>query len=269
MARQRIATLLTDFGTRDPYVAEMKGTILQICPEATLVDVTHDIAPHDVLGAAFTLAQVAPRFPQGTVHVVVVDPGVGTHRAILALQYGGQRFICPDNGVITFIAQRFDIESLFSVQNARYFAPDEASQTFQGRDIFAPAAAHLLNGIPISRLGEQPAKPMLLDIPQPEGDERSIRGEIIYVDRFGNLISNIPESMLRQRWPRLEAMTVTCGGKETGPLRPAYGYAGDEAPMSLINSMKLLEVAVNCQRACDVFGAGIGAPILVTDAGRE
>ncbi|HUS48501.1 MAG TPA: SAM-dependent chlorinase/fluorinase [Phycisphaerae bacterium] len=261
MAKQRLVTLLTDFGTRDPYVAAMKGVILSACPHAQVVDISHDIPPQDVLAAAVVLAQATRYFPPDTLHVVVVDPSVGTNRRILAGRFGGQVFLFPDNGVITFVAESTPAEALVSVSNTTYLPPRPPSMTFHGRDIFAPVAGHILNGVPLSRLGPQPQKYELLDIPAPAERQGGLVGEVIYVDRFGNMVSNVSDEALGRWCKDPAAVRVVCAGRNVGPLQGTYAFAGVGEPLALFNSMGLLEVAVNRGRACDVLRAGVGCEV--------
>jgi len=267
MAKLRLVTLLTDFGTRDPYVAVMKGVLLARCPQATVVDATHEIAPQDVLEAAFVLGQTAAAFPPGTLHVVVVDPGVGTQRRILAGRLGGRLFLVPDNGVLTFVAQTMPTEALHLVSSTRYLPPGRPSATFHGRDIFAPVAAHLLNGVAVERLGPPAEKYKVLDLPAPTTEPGRIAGEVVYVDRFGNLVSNIPGALAMEHFADLERIEVCCGGRSVGGLQGTYGFVGEGEPLALINSMDRIEVAVNCGRADEVLGVGIGAEVVLTAAG--
>jgi len=265
MARIKIVTLTTDFGTADPYVGAMKGVILSMCPAARIMDISHDVRPQDVLCGAFVLAEAAPYFPDGTLHVVVVDPGVGTNRGILAARFGKQAFLFPDNGVITLIAQRMPLAGIFSVRNTRYLPPVEPSRTFHGRDIFAPVAAHLLNGLDIAELGPQPDAYKLMDIPPIEQRENEIIGQVIYVDRFGNLVSNIPESIVRGRYTALDRMRVLCGGRDVGPLQGTYAFVDPGRPVALFNSMGYVEVAVNRSSARLVLAQDVGAEVKIVE----
>ncbi len=260
MAKSTLVTLLTDFGTRDPYLPAMKGALLRLCPKAQIVDITHDLASYDVLAGAFVLAQAAPQFPPQTLHVVVIDPGVGSQRNILAAQFGGQRFLFPDNGVISLVAEALPLEAMHVVQDKRY-VPDDASMTFHGRDIFAPVAAHLLSGLPMSQLGPQPQKYLQLDLPSASADETSLKGQVIYIDHFGNLITNVSMDQIQSRFPNFDLLKVFCGQTEIGPLTGTYSFVPQGAALALINSMGLLEVAVNQGRACDILGTGVGTPV--------
>lgn len=272
MARQMIATLLTDFGTRDPYVAAMKGVMIGLCPDVHLVDITHDVPPHDVLAAAFVLAQAAPSFPMGTVHLVVVDPDVGTGREILAARFGGQVFVFPDNGVITLVAGSMPLEQIVIVRDKRYFATSDPSGTFHGRDILAPVAVRILMGLDLRRLGPQPDKYKLLDLPPVAEPPGELAGQVVYVDHFGNVITNLTEAAIRHRWAVPDRLHVLCQGKDCGPLRGTYGTVAAGEPLALINSMGLLEIAVNHDQASRVLGAQVGTPVRVCcpdDAGRN
>ncbi|MCD4824524.1 MAG: SAM-dependent chlorinase/fluorinase [Phycisphaerae bacterium] len=266
MAKRRLVTLLTDFGSADPYVAAMKGTILQYCPMADIVDISHNIPPHQILHGAFVLANSAPCFPEGTLHVVVVDPGVGTDRAILVGQFGGHLFLFPDNGVISLIKQMLPLEGIVSVRNEKFLPhTSEISHTFHGRDIFAPLAGHILNGVDISNLGPAPSRYKLLDMPTPQEENGELIGRIIYVDHFGNLISNISQEDLRRRWASPEALQVQCNGQPVGKLAVTYGHVAAGKPLALFNSMGLVEVAVNFGQACDMFKAGVGAEVRIRE----
>ena len=263
MPRQMIATLLTDFGLRDPYVASMKGVMISICPDAHIVDITHAVAPHDILGAAFILAQSVGSFPPGTVHVVVVDPGVGTEREILAARMGGQYFVFPDNGVITLVASSLPLEQLVCVRDNRYFQTPGPSSTFHGRDILAPVAARILMGLDLRRLGPQPTRYKLLELPNVREEAGGLSGQVLYVDRFGNLVTNLTDALIHKRYDALDRVRVQCDGKDCGPLRNSYATLEPGAPLAIINSMGLLEIAVNRGAASRVLGAHVGAPVRV------
>jgi S-adenosylmethionine hydrolase len=269
MARQRVVTLLTDFGLGDPYVAEMKGVILTIAPAACLVDISHQVAPGDVLGGAFVLRQALPYFPPRTVHCVVIDPGVGTERRILAARYAGQSVVCPDNGVISLVNRDQPLEKIAIVRNERYFLRPTVSTTFHGRDILAPVAAHLARGLDVGVLGPQPEKIRLLEIPQPRPDaDGSLVGEVIHVDRFGNLVSNVRADALGHLAGAGIGVEVLCEDRSVGPIRAAYAHVSPGEALALVNSMGLVEVAVNGGRACDALAAGVGTPVRIRRAQR-
>jgi S-adenosylmethionine hydrolase len=261
MAKRQIMTLTTDFGRRDPYVAVVKGVVLAACPQAQIVDVTHDIPPFDVLAASLVLGQVAPWFPPQTVHVVVVDPGVGTDRHILAGRFGGQAVVFPDNGVITSLAAALPLEELAIVPAARFAGG--ASRTFHGRDIFAPVAALLLNGGEIPKLGPLPATYKLLDIPAARVEGRTVVGQVVYVDHFGNLVSNISQAQVVEWLGRLDNLVVSLAGRPVGPLEGSYGFVPDGQALAVIDSMGCVEIAVNRGSAAAALGAGFGAEVRV------
>src|ERR671918_2348972 len=189
MARPVIA-LLTDFGTRDHYAGTMKGVALGICPDAVLVDITHDIAPHDVLGGALELAASFKYFPAGTIFLVVVDPGVGSARHGIAAEAGGYRFVAPDNGVLTLVFKETPPKRVVEITERRYACPT-VSRTFEGRDRFAPAAAWLAKGLDLGALGRSAGPLSRLEVPKPVVESGTIHGEVLRVDRFGNLVTNI------------------------------------------------------------------------------
>ena len=261
MARQLpLVTLLTDFGTRGPYVAAMKGAILRICPRAQVVDISHEIPAHDVVTAAFVLAQAAPQFPPQTLHVVVVDPGVGTDRTILAARLAEQHFLMPDNGAITMVQETMPLLALHACRNTRY-VPDRASATFHGRDIFAPVAGHILNGLNIADLGPRPDTYRLFDLPEPGAGENQITGEVIYVDHFGNLVTNIPESLVAGTFSDPTSLTASCNGHQVGAMAGAYAFVDMGEGLAIFNSMGLVELAVNQGRADEFFEARVGAAV--------
>lgn len=268
MAKQPLVTLLTDFGTADPYVAAMKGVILRACPSAKIVDISHDVPPQDVTAAALVLAQAAPYFPSDTLHVVVVDPTVGTDRRILVGRFAEQLFLFPDNGVITFVAQTMAMQTLAVVRAAEYAADTSASMTFHGRDLFAPLAGQILNGLEIARLGPQPSTYKTLELPRPVDQGNCLVGQVIYADRFGNLISNIPAEAIRRRWPDTGRLIVRCAGQDVGQLHGTYAQAPEGSALALFNSMGLLEVAVNRGSAARRLSAGVGSEVIVMEAPR-
>lgn len=262
MAKQAIVTLLTDFGVSGPYVAAMKGVILSVCPRAQIVDISHEVAPQDVLAGAMVLAQAAPCFPPGTLHVAVIDPAVGTERRLLAAVLDRQTFLLPDNGLITFVAQRMPMAAIVAVRNRKYL-PHGGANTFDGRDVFAPLAGQILNGLDINRLGPQPSAYKLLDLPDIQLSADRIVGQVIYVDHFGNLVSNIPEPVVRQRIQDPDGVRVRCNGKEAVPFRGTYGFVEPGESLALFNSMGYVELAVNYGRANEAMDAGVGSEVEV------
>jgi hypothetical protein len=263
MARSQLVTLLTDFGSRDGYVGAVKGAILSVCPRAQIVDISHDVPAHDILAGALGLSAAAPYFPPDTLHVVIIDPTVGTDRKILVGRFGQHVYLFPDNGVITFIVDRCPAESLNVVLPPAPVVGRPGSMTFHGRDVFAPIAGRILLGQDIRKFGPQPASYTLLDIPAPAQDETRITGQVIHVDRFGNLVTNIPAAAVMQKWPNVEAVRATCAGREAGRFAATYAFVAEATPLVLFDSSGRVELAVNRGRACDSLAADVGAPVIL------
>ncbi|MEM2914122.1 MAG: SAM-dependent chlorinase/fluorinase [Candidatus Bathyarchaeia archaeon] len=190
MPKPAVITLLSDFGLRDPYVAEMKAVIISICPTAIIVDISHEIKKFDIRMGAFVLAESAPYFPEGTIHVAVVDPGVGTKRRPIIIETKQSIYVGPDNGLLMLSAQREKIKHVYEIANPKYMRKD-VSDTFHGRDIFSPVAAHLAKGIAASDLGPEICDPVVPGFVKPVVLNSEIEGEFIHIDDFGNLVSNI------------------------------------------------------------------------------
>lgn len=260
-----IVTLTTDFGLRDSYVAQMKGTILSIAIRVSIVDVTHAISRHSIMQAAFIIADVWRMYPDGTAHVVVVDPGVGTERRPIALEAHGQYFVGPDNGVFSHVleeAERADAGwTGVTLTNTDYWRTPAVSATFHGRDIFAPVAAHLVNGTFLTHLGDALTDPERLSLPAYTVGDDAITGEIIYVDSFGNCVSNIPKSALPQ--PESEIAITVLAGDRTLPYVRTYGVVPDGAPLALIGSHGYLELATRQGNAAHLYGFAVGTPVRV------
>ncbi|MFM8635781.1 MAG: S-adenosyl-l-methionine hydroxide adenosyltransferase family protein [Planctomycetia bacterium] len=249
----RIVTLTTDFGTGSGYVAEMKGRLLHAAAPITLVDLSHDVPPHDIRAATWLVGQACAAFPAGTLHLVVVDPGVGTSRRLLWARVGNQEFICPDNGVLSWAATKA------TVMEARQLTtPANASSTFHGRDVIAPAAVRLLDGVSPESLGPLVTDIVMLPWPVPRETDRDVGGEVIHVDAFGNLVTNLPTSLL----PRLERYGMMHVGPHaiTTVVR-AYGDAAPGTAVALVGSQGFLEVAVVEGRADSRFSARPGTPV--------
>ena len=255
-----LITLLTDFGTRDWFVASLKGVILTINPAARIVDLSHDITPYGIAEAAYCLQACYRTFPAGTVHVVVVDPGVGGSRRPILAKAGDNYFVAPDNGVLTPIVGGGQPVEIRQLENPRYQLRSPGA-TFHGRDLFAPAAAWLTKGEALASFGRVVTDPVMLDWPRPVRDGSAIRGQIVYVDRFGNLISNI--SLADLPCDQLERMTMTIGGRPIGPLVSHYAAAASDVPQALINSQGLLEIFVRERPASELLSVGIGAVVEV------
>ncbi len=256
-----IITLTTDFGTGSPYVAAMKGVILSINPEVTLVDLTHDVPAQDVRHAAMVLDSVCPRFPENTIHVAVVDPGVGTERAIVYARMGGQQYIAPDNGVLSRLAERHRPEQIFRLANPEFWLP-EVSNTFHGRDIMAPAAAHLTRGAPPERLGPPQDGLVAMQWLRVHRGERRLEGAVEQIDSYGNLITNITAEMLEGR-PTDERACIICNIYETFGIYRTYAEQPPGTLVAIIGSTGQLELAVVGDNAARRLGIEIGMPVIV------
>jgi len=256
-------TLLSDFGLSDHYVAAMKGVILQIAPRATIVDITHQIEPQNILQAAFVLRQVFDCFAAGTVHVVVVDPGVGTARKIIAAKYSGQFLLAPDNGVASLVHRDFVLEELRRVENAALFRKT-VSATFHGRDIFAPVAGHIAKTGRLAQVGPPADRLTLLSLPaariEPDG---RILGQVIYIDRFGNAVTTIASRDVARAAQRRETLSVRVAGRDVGPLRRTYQDVPAGEPAALIGSSEMLEIALNQGSAAQRLGISVGDEVIV------
>jgi S-adenosylmethionine hydrolase len=268
--------LLTDFGYQDHYVGVMKGVIASIAPAAVTIDITHGVPAQSVVAGAIALRESWSFFPARTVFLAVVDPGVGTERAPIAIETRvGARFVGPDNGLLWLAANAAGIKRIVKLTSPSYRLK-KVSATFHGRDIFAPAAAYLWRGTSISALGPTIAAGSIapdsidrLDLPAPSESTRGLRGEVIYVDGFGNLVSNIDlgtVEIFRSRF-RHRSLSVRIGGGAAMRIHDAYGDAPRGAPLALFGSFGLLEVAVRDGNAATHFAAGLGTSLSVV-AGR-
>jgi len=247
-----IITLTTDFGTRDPYAAAMKGVCLKLCSDANLIDLTHEIAHHDVLEGALFLGACAGEFPAGTIHCAVIDPGVGTDRQPIVAQSGGQVIVCPDNGLLTRLHQRFGLDGVWRIEHEDCFA-ESVSHTFHGRDVFAVTSARLANGMSIDDVGSPITEPELFAIAKPRiGPGNTILGEVIHVDRFGNLITNIDDDQLGT----IDVNRLRIGDLSLDHVSHTYGDVNRGEPLALVGGSGLLEIAINCGSASVQFGLG-------------
>lgn len=254
-----IITLTTDFGMRDPYVAAMKGVIYAIEPKLSVVDLSHEIAPQDIMEGALFLAGALGYFPKGTIHVAVVDPGVGTERHPIAVRAGGQIIVCPDNGLATLFLHEHFLQEARIITNPRFMAP-AISPTFHGRDIFAPAAAHLASGASLSDLGPEIDTIVTLDAPHPQGDAvNGICGKIMHIDRFGNCVTNIHASVFQGAVPA----SLRIGRHRLSGLHRTYGDVALGKPVALIGSSGYIEIAVNGGTANAALLIGKGDEVLV------
>jgi len=240
-----VLSLMTDFGLKDGNVGVMKGVIWGIAPGAQISDLSHLITPQNVAEAALILFRAAPYFPAGTVHLVVVDPGVGTPRRAMAAQIGGQFYVGPDNGTITLWLQKTPAARFVALDKPEYWLK-EVSHVFHGRDIFAPAAAHLAEGTPLEALGTPFSDPVLLNLPQPQPTANGLRGEVIHIDHFGNLTSNIRAEDLGARLQTPKKLRARLNGVEITGLVNTFGEHPTGELVALMGSTgNLLACVVN------------------------
>ena len=259
MARPVIA-LLTDFGTSNHYAGTMKGVVLGICPDVTLVDIAHDLPPHDVVAGALELAASFRYFPAGTIFLVVVDPGVGSARRALAVDAGDYRFVGPDNGVLSVALEDAPPRKLVELTERKYARPT-ISRTFEGRDRFAPAAAWLARGVALASLGRPLGDYQRLDLPRPIVTDNGVSGAVITVDRFGNAITNID----RRTFERVAAggVRIVAGEHEVHKVVTTYAEAASGEPCALFGSTEHLEVAIAGGNAAARLGLVRGTPVRV------
>ncbi len=262
-----LITLLSDFGLKDPYVSEMKAVILTICPEARTVDISHSIEKFNVRMGAFVLASATRYFPEDTIHVAVVDPGVGTHRRAVLAETKHALYIGPDNGLLMLAARREEIRRVYSITNPELMLP-RVSSTFHGRDVFAPAAAHLANGTSPSRFGSEINDYAMPHFASPLLKAGRIAGEILHIDDFGNIITNIMGTELEKAGFRIkEPLSIRLRNKPfRANLCEAYGDVAPKAALALIGSHDFLEVSVNQGSAAKMFSVKAGDNVVVYSA---
>ncbi len=260
MARPVVA-LLSDFGFRDHYVGAMKGVVLNICPEATLVDISHEIPAHDVLTAALELAAAYRYFPTGSVFLVVVDPGVGSDRRGVAADAGDYRFVAPDNGVLTAVLGEQPPRRVVELTERRYARPT-VSRTFEGRDRFAPAAAWIAKGVQLSALGRPLRDYRVLDIPVPDLADDRVVGQVLRIDRFGNVVSNIDRKAFESVAQR-GSIQIEVGPHVIGRLVETYTEIGEDEVCALFGGTEHLEFAASSSSAVDRLGVERGAAVVV------
>ena len=248
-------TLTTDFGTRDTYVAQMKGVIAGIAPDVRVIDGTHDIPAQDILAGAVALDSLVDAFPDGTIHVAVVDPGVGSQRAEVAVKTERFTLVGPDNGLFTLVLDRYPPTAIVSLTNPDYHR-DPVSATFHGRDIFAPVAAHLANGVPIKQLGEPTTTLVNLNIPQPETTADGLSVLTLTADRFGNLITNLTQHFFNNWLARTNAdgAAASVKGHAIGPVRRTFTDVPPGEPVAYFGSSGRLELAIRNGSAKDALG---------------
>jgi S-adenosyl-L-methionine hydrolase (adenosine-forming) len=266
LARTPIVTLTTDFGLNDHFIGAMKGVILEIAPEAQLIDIGHAVQPFDILDGALTISQAYSYFPAGTVHMVVVDPGVGTARRPIILTGERHLFVAPDNGVLSLIYDREERISVRHITAEHYFLQPR-SNTFHGRDIFSPVAAYLAKGVEADRFGDEITDYVRFGAPRPKPvDEHTLRGVVLKVDRFGNLITNITPKDAPQLFGATPPPFRIAIGTKVQATRICASYA-EGAPgevFGILGSMGFLEIAANRGSAHQLMGTGKGSEVNVT-----
>ncbi|MBF0225793.1 MAG: SAM-dependent chlorinase/fluorinase [Desulfobacterales bacterium] len=262
-----IITLLTDFGLNDAYVGIMKGVILSINPYVQIIDISHSVTPQDITQSAYLISSAYKYFPQNTIHIVVVDPGVGSQRQIIAAKINGHIFICSNNGILSLIMDKNDveIEEIICIDNDEYFLKP-VSKTFHGRDIFAPIAAHLSKGIPLKKIGTafNQDKVVKLNIAKPFiSTKNELIGQVVHIDHFGNLITNIDSETLR-KFNKIPSMfKILINSNEINGIFDTYTDVEIGQPIALIGSSGFLEISVNSGKGSDYFNVKNGVNIKI------
>ncbi len=262
MPTQPIITLTTDFGVGSPYSAAMKGVILSLNPMARIVDISHSISPQNIRQGALALVDTTPLFPEETIHVAVIDPGVGSNRPIVYVEFPWGRYICPDNGLLGRLAERAQPTMIVSVEAEKYFRPTVAP-TFHGRDIMAPVASHLSLGLNPQELGSPLKELKQLDWPGVIKVANRIEGEVVSIDSFGNLITNISRAMLADV-PTNDRVAIYCDEHETRGIFATYSDQPSMTLMALIGSNDHLEIAIVDDSAKIMLGIEIGTTVEVS-----
>lgn len=262
-----VISLLTDFGTQDEYVGVVKGVILAVNPAAIIVDLSHTIAPQDVSAAAYLLKSAFRYFPKDSVHAVIVDPGVGSNRQIVAVRMGGHLFVAPDNGVLSLLLSEGQPDQVVAVTDERWFL-HPVSRTFHGRDIFAPVAAHLSLGVDPASLGPAVKADdlMRLSFSSPTiGPSGRLAGEVVFIDRFGNLATNIDTAHLQPLIDQAgdHGLIIEVAGRQMNGLALSYSHFQPGRLLAIIGSRNSLEIAVNMGNAAEVLNVKPGAPVHV------
>jgi len=282
-----LVSLTTDFGVVDGYVGTMKGVMAGIAPGVTFVDITHDIKPQDVVSTAYVLWTALPYFPEEAVHLVVVDPGVGTSRRAIASKTAWGVLVGPDNGVFSYVWDNAPSELTVALENPDFQRQGVVSGTFHGRDIFSPAAAHIAAGVPLREFGPEVTQPVRLPSPELSFEEGCIRGSVLYIDHFGNAITSIgrlvwegsllhldpvfvtgavfvtgPISVIGEtRTINARRVRVSVAGRDLGHVALTYGEVAVGAPLALVGSEGMLEIAVNQGNGARALGLSVGDPV--------
>jgi S-adenosyl-L-methionine hydrolase (adenosine-forming) len=258
-----IITLTTDFGTNDHFVGAMKGVILEIVPEAAIVDISHAVQAYDVLDGALTISQAYSYFPTGTVHVVVVDPGVGTKRRPIIASSDAYHFVAPDNGVLSMVYAREEHMHVRHVTSDHYFR-QPVSQTFHGRDVFSPVAAYLAKQVDSHKFGDEVQDFVKFAAPKPKAaGENRMRAVVLKVDRFGNLITNITPDDVPALFSGKSKFKITVGSKEITTIHSAYAEGEPGEVFGILGSMGYLEIVANRAAASQLTGASKGSEVMV------
>ncbi|MGQ9551538.1 MAG: SAM hydrolase/SAM-dependent halogenase family protein [Candidatus Bathycorpusculaceae bacterium] len=249
---RQLITLTTDFGLKDHYVAEMKAVILSISPDTTIIDITHDVEKFNIRMGAYILASATPYFPKGTIHLAIVDPGVGAERRPLLIQTEKSFYIGPDNGLLVLAAKNQNIKHVYELRNPRLMLP-KISDTFHGRDIFAPAAAHLANGTPPTEFGPETRRITNPEFAKIVRKKNVLIAEVLHIDSFGNIITNLKEKDLEKADIK-KALTVTMKNVRLNlKLCKAYSEVGPREPLAVIGSHNFLEISINQGDAANQF----------------
>ncbi|MEO9886864.1 MAG: SAM-dependent chlorinase/fluorinase [Balneola sp.] len=254
----QIITLTTDFGLQDQYVSSMKAIILGLAPDVRLIDISHDIPAQDIMAGAWVIRNSAVLFPKNTVHLVVVDPGVGTDRNPIVLKVNDQYFVGPDNGIFSLFYSEFEHEAI-KLNKEKYWRK-ERSRTFHGRDIFAPVAAHLINGVPLKELGDPIKDLVTYHWAVPIGDKDGLQGWVVHIDRFGNLITNISEDLIEDMIGRRK-VRIYVGNTMIDHLVNTFGDVEDGDPAAFIGSSGMLEIGINKGNAAKLLSVDKGAQV--------
>ena len=263
MDKPPIITLTTDFGNVDGYVGIVKGVILSICETAKIIDISHDIPAWNINAAAWVLGNSQPYFPKGTIHLGVVDPGVGSKRRPILIESKGQVFIGPDNGIFSLIVQDDSEAKSYELTESKYWMP-EVSHSFHARDLFAPVSAHFASGVSADKLGQSIGADTLVYLPSRELriKPKRVEGSVAYVDRFGNLITNIKKDNVRN------AALCQVGKRSIGRIGQSYSWAEQGAPIAFIGSHGFLEIAVSQGRADEKLDAGVNTPVILFESSQ-
>jgi S-adenosylmethionine hydrolase len=257
-----LITLTTDFGLASHYPAQMKASILGICPAAQIIDVSHGVRPQNIREGAVILADVTPQYPPGTIHVAVIDPGVGTQRAMIMARLAGQLYVLPDNGLLTPLLLTHGLEQAYYLRETRWWR-STVSATFHGRDILAPVSAHLAMGAQPSLLGPVCSEPVRIPWPTARRGAGRLLGEVLFVDSFGNLITNVSRSDVESLGPP-QSLAIECCGIDVEGIQATYGLSVPGQTIALFDSHDRLEIAVVNGSAANLWQIAESAPVSVS-----